>query len=206
MSQALFPTLPGVTWPVNRKPMFNTTVQRALSGRELRISYQLFPLYQYTLNLEFLRDTVAFPEADTLVGFFLARQGSSDSFLFDDVTDNSVTDMSFGAGDGASKLFQLTRAFGAGGNTFAEPVQNVHTLTNIKVAGVTQTNPTQYTIDPNGLVTFVTAPVNLATLTWSGTYYMRCRFLSDSLDMSQIYGNIWETKKLEFVGAPGNRV
>lgn len=206
MSQAVFPTIPGLTWPVNRKPMFNTNTQRALSGRELRITYQLYPLYQYTLNYEFLRDTVAFPEADTLIGFYLARQGSFDSFLFDDITDNTVTDMQFGVGDGATTGFQLTRAFGAGGNTFAEPVQNVHTLTNIKKAGVTQTNPANYTIDANGFVTFAVAPANLAALTWTGTYYMRCRFLSDSIDMSQIYSNIWEMKKLEFIGAPGNRV
>lgn len=203
MSNAIFPTLPGLTWPINRKPMFNTNTQRALSGREVRLTYQLFPLYQYTLNLEFLRDTVAFPEVDTLVGFFLARQGSFDSWLFDDATDNTVTDMQFGAGDGTTTGFQLTRAFGAGGNTFAEPVQNVHVLTNIKKAGVATG---QYSIDANGFVTFFTPPANAAVLTWSGTYYMRCRFLADSFDASQIYSNIWEAKKLEFIGAPGNRL
>lgn len=206
MSNALLPALPGVTWPIGRKIVFNSSRQRAISGRELGFTYQLYPLYQYALSLEFLRDSVAFPEADTLMGFFLSRLGMYDSFLFDDATDNTALDTQFGVGDGITTGFQLTRPFGAGGFAFVEPVQNVHVLTNIKKASVALTIPSQVSIDANGFATFATPPANGATLTWSGTYYMRCRMLNDILDMSQIYSGIWENKKLEFVGAPGNRV
>ena len=114
MSNALYPTIPGIAWNVVRTPTFNTMSQRALSGRELRGTYQNFPLYQFDLVYEFLRDMAATPELATLTGFYLARQGSFDSFLFLDPADNAVTDMAFGVGDGVTTGFQLTRAYGSG--------------------------------------------------------------------------------------------
>lgn len=206
MSNAVFPTLPGLMFPVVRTPIFNTMKQPALSGRELRGTYQSFPLYQFGLSYEFLRDMVATPELDTLIGFFLARQGSFDSFWFNDVSDNSAVDMPFGVGDGGTTGFQLTRAFGAGGSSFAEPVQNVNVLTNIKKAGVIQSSPTNYTIDANGFVTFAGAPATLAQLTWTGSYYYRCRFLDDQIDFNNFMQNLWEAQQVQFIGAPGNRV
>lgn len=203
MSQAIFPALPGLAWNIKRTPLFSTNVQRALSGRELRGTFQSFPLYQFDLQIEFLRDTVAVPEADTLVGFYLARQGSFDSFLFNDASDNACTDMNFGVGDGATRGFQLTRSFGAGGFVFPEPVQNVNVLTNIKIAGVATG---AYAIDANGFVTFTSAPNPAALLTWSGSYYYRCRFLNDTLEVNNFMQNLWEVQSVQFVGAPGNRV
>lgn len=206
MSNAVFPTLPGLTFNVVRTPMFSTMTQRALSGREIRGTYQNFPLYQFDLAFEFLRDMAATPELDTLIGFYLARQGSFDSFRFNDLSDNSVTDMQFGVGDGITPGFQLTRAFGAGGFTFPEPIQNVNVLTNIKKAGVIQTNPTNYTIDGNGFVTFAGPPAALASLTWTGTYFFRCRFLDDQMGFNNFMQNLWEAQQVQFIGAPGNRV
>lgn len=206
MGNAVYPTLPGLTLPIGRKPSFKTQAQRSVSGRELRATMQQYPLVTFSLKYEFLRDTLATPEVDTLVGFFLARRASFDSFLFSDPDDNAVTGMSFGAGNGSTKVFQLSRAFGAGGFTFAEPVQNLNGTPSIYVAGVLKAAGTDYTISSTGLVTFVTPPANAAALTWTGSYYYRCRFLQDELDMSKFMHALWENKSVEFIGAIGNKV
>lgn len=203
MSNAVFPTLAGLSWNIGRAPKFNTFTHTAVSGRELRGTYQVYPLYNFTLVYEVLRAFTATPDFQTIVGFFLSRQGSFDNFLFTDWTDNSVTDMAFGVGDGSTTGFQLTRAFGAGGSTYAEPVQNINALTNIKIAGsVTGA----YTINSTGFVTFSSPPAASAALTWTGTFYYRCRFVHDTADLNNFMNLLWELKTLELIGAPGNRV
>lgn len=112
MSQAVFPTLPGLTWNVTRAPMWNTKVQRSPSGQELRASYATRPRYRYVLDFELLRTAAAFAELQTLVSFFNARQGSFDSWLFSDPADSSVSLMGFGRGDGATTAFQIQRGRG----------------------------------------------------------------------------------------------
>lgn len=206
MSNAVFPTLPGLGWNIVRSPIFVNRRQRSVSGREVAFSYQQYPLTQFSLNYELLRDNATYPELGTLTGFYLARQGSFDSFLFTDPADQSVTDAGFGTGDGTTTQFQLVRPYGAGGFTYAEPVQSVNALTNIKVGGVVKTLTTDYSIDANGLVTFVAAPAAAAALTWTGTYYYRCRFTHDQADFTTFLSNYWSAKKIEFVGAVGNRV
>ena len=203
MSNNVFPTLAGVEWPIQRKPTFNTSTKQAVSGRELRLTQQIYPLTEYQLSFEFLRSD-SNVEYETLAGFFLSVRGASESWLFTDPADYSVTDMSFGTGDGATVSFQLSRSFGAGGFTFSQAVQNVNAATAIKVAGVTKTVTTDYTIDPTGLVTFTVAPAAAAALTWTGTYYHRCRFKDDGFDSSGFAQNMWEAKKLAFIGSLGN--
>jgi uncharacterized protein (TIGR02217 family) len=174
--------------------MWKTLVQEATSGKEARAALMSYPGWGWSLSYSKL-DAGTLAELQTLVGFFNARQGRFDTFLYTDPDDNSVTDQSFGTGNGAATQFQLVRAFGG----FVEPVRDVNTLTNIKKAGVTQNNPADYTISATGLVTFTSAPANGAALTWTGTYYWRCRFLKDSSDFTAFVKQLYENKKVEFV-------
>lgn len=206
MSGSVFPTLPGLAWNVGREPEFNTGVTRAVSGREVRLQYQAYPLWKFSLTFEVLRAATLGQELETLCGFFLVMGGQFDSFLYTDPADNTVTDQPFGSGTGSATAFQLVRAFGAGGFTFVEPVQNVNAITNVKVAGVLKNSPTDYTVNSTGLVTFTTPPASGAALTWSGSFYYRCRFLQDMASFNQFMKNLHELKKLEFVGSPGNKV
>jgi uncharacterized protein (TIGR02217 family) len=202
MSQVVFPSLPGLEWNANARPEFSTRVKRAVSGRELRAAFMQYPLWNFGLSYAVLRANVAWAELQTLCGFFLARQGMFDSFLYAWDQDYTVTDAQFGIGDGTTTQFQLTRSFGG----FVEPVQNVNVLTNIKKAGVTQASPANYSVNSTGLVTFTTAPAAAASLTWTGTYYYRVRFLQDVADFNAFMKDLFELKKLEFVGAVGNKV
>lgn len=202
MSNAVFPTLPGLGWSVGKKPMWKTAVQRTVSGREFRAPFMSYPLWEFSLNYEVLRAATAYAELQTLMGFFNARLGAYDSFLYTDSNDNSVTDYQFGTGDGTTVAFQLTRALGG----FIEPVMNVNALTNIKKGGAVQSSPTDYSIDSAGLVTFTSAPAGAAVLTWTGSFYFRVRFLQDMAEFEEFMKNLWQLKKLEFVGATGNKV
>lgn len=109
MSQATFPVLPGLAWNVTRTPQWNTRVQKTVGGSELRASYYSQPIRRYQLTYDVLRATTALQELQSLAGFFHARQGSYDSFLYDDPTDDAVTAHGFGVGDGTTTAFQLQR-------------------------------------------------------------------------------------------------
>lgn len=202
MSNDIFPVLAGLDWNVSRSPEFSTQVKRAVSGKELRGAFRQYPLWIFSMSYNVLRDDLLNNELRTLAGFFLVRKGMFDSFLYTWTADSTVTDQVFGVGDGVTTSFQLVRSFGG----FVEPVQNVNAIANIKKAGAVQTNPANYTVDANGLVTFVAAPANGAALTWTGSYYYRVRFLLDAAEFSEFLQDLHELKKLSFVGATGNKV
>ena len=60
MSGIVFPTfLAGKMLTQRKTPTWNTKTQRALSGKESRISYRAYPLYEWELQYEFLNDNVS---------------------------------------------------------------------------------------------------------------------------------------------------
>ena len=203
MSNAIFPSaLPGITLVTSVAPRFSTKIQSAISGRETRAAFMSYPLWDITFNYELLRsDSNA--ELDQVMGFFLQVKGSFDSFLVSIPNDNALTDMTFGTGNASQVAFQLTRTRGAGGFGFVEPVQNINVITNVKINGVATT---AYTISSVGVITFTTAPATSAVITWTGSYYYRCRFTQDTASFDRFMNNLWELKKVQMVGAPGNRV
>ncbi len=193
MSDAVFPSLPGLKWNIKRTPIWKTLMQESVSGKEASVSLMSYPLRRYSLAYEFLR-AGAEAELQTLEGFFNLRRGRHDTFLYNDPDDYSVTDQSFGTGDGTTSGFYLARTRG----DFTEPVQSLNSAPVIKVAGVTQTLTTDYTISALGLVTFVTPPADGAAITWSGTYYWRCRFLRDESEFDQFLKDLWSLNRIEF--------
>lgn len=204
MSNAIFPSLIGLAWNVTKRPEFNTKVHRSVSGMEARAALMAYPLWTFQLSYEVLRDGGLGSDYDQLVGFFVARNGSFDSFLYIDPTDSSVIDQQIGIGDGVTTKFQLLRGIGAI-SIFQEPINNVNSLTNVKDNG-TVVSSSNYTINSSGLVTFNTAPASGHVITWTGTYYYRCRFAQDIADFNLMITNLWELKKLEFVGSTMNKV
>lgn len=118
MSNAVYPALPGLAWPTKRTPLWKTKVSNTPSGREFRTAPMLVPRYRYTLQYDFLRSAAALSEFQTLFGFFNARHGAFDSFLYNNPDDNSIAGQPIGVGDGATAAFQLVRSLGG----FSEPV------------------------------------------------------------------------------------
>lgn len=200
MSNAIFPSLPGITWNITRRPTFATKVQQAVGGETIAAAFQPYPIWRWQLQFQFLRTYGAYVEWQTLVDFFNSRQGAFDTFLYDDPEDDSVTAMQFGTGDGATTAFQLGRTLNGG---LFEPIYNTHGAPQIYKSAVLLTVGVDYTISASGLVTFTVAPAAAAPLTWTGQYYWRCRFESDSADFGMFAQHFWEAKQLSFVSVLG---
>ena len=197
MSNSVFPSFTGLSWPVKRSPRFHTKVMAAVSGMETRAAFMAYPLYKIDLTFDYL----SLNDWQTLGGFFKARKGKFDSFLFDDLEDNTATAQLVGTGNGSTTSFQLVRSVGG----FTEPVENPKsTGLNVYISGALQSSG--YVIGPTGILTFTAAPSVAVSVTWTGGYYWRVRFDQDDAEFSQTVKNIFDLKKLILFGSTGNKV
>lgn len=192
MSDAVFPTLPGLTYPVEKTAIWSTKIQTSVSGKETRLGYWSYPRWEYALRYSILRSDNVNAELQTLVGFFNARMGAYDDWLFLDPDDYIATNQVFATGDGTTTAFQLARTWGG----WTEPVRAVLSVSSVKVNG---TPTSAYTVNTStGVITFTSAPTNGATLAWSGQFYWRCRFLDDQVTAAKFMKDFWETRTLKF--------
>jgi uncharacterized protein (TIGR02217 family) len=161
---------------------------------ELRAALMTYPRWRIGLSFEFLRASAGYAELQALAGFFNQRRGAWDSFLWLDPGDSVATAANFGTGDGATKVFTLSRSFGG----FLEPVQDFVGAPSIYVAGVLKASPAEYTVS-TGKVTFVTAPAVGAALTWSGQFYKRVRFERDETEFEEFSKDLHSARKVELI-------
>lgn len=187
-------------WDSTRTPIWRTSVQSAVSFKESRIGLALYPVIRFDLQYEFLRDYLAPSELKSLVGLFQAMRGRYDTFLYTDPTFNTVVDEPFGTGDGSTTQFQIIATFqNSGGPGGSEIIQNFNGTPTVKKAGTLQSSPSQYTLGATGIITFVTAPTAGQALTWSGSFYYRCRFMDDEQTVTQFMNRFWSAKKVSFM-------
>jgi uncharacterized protein (TIGR02217 family) len=199
----IFPALPGLAWSVTKSPTFQTRIQRAVSGRELRALDYPYPLWQFTLVFDFLRDNPAagFDELRTLMGFFMLCQGAFGTFLFQDPSDDRVSGQQIGTGDTLRTVFQLQRTMGETlpGGGFLEPILAPNVVSAVYFNGIIQ-DPAGYSVDSmTGRVTFYTAPGSGLIITADYSYYFRCRFVDDSYAFENFMFRLWQLKKLTFI-------
>jgi uncharacterized protein (TIGR02217 family) len=207
MSSSVFPSLPGLEWPVTRAPAFATGVVANYSGKEVRIARQSNPRRTWELSYSMLRQGPFmggnFTEAAQLEGFFNSRQGAFDSFLYSDPDDNAVTSQTIGIGDGATVQFQLIRAYGGAD----EPILAPHNVTSLTVDGVAKINGTDYGVGnwengatPPGTINFFTgAPAAGKLIVASFTYYFPVRFVDDTITFSKFMQSLQENRKVAFI-------
>jgi len=151
--------------------------------------------------------TVITPKGTELaefMGFFNARHGSFDSFLYDNQEDNTATAQVFGTGDAVETVFQLTRTLGSTYG-FTEPTQNINTITNIYFDDVIE-SPANYSVDTLGVVTFNTPPGAGVVITWTGTFYYRVTFLEDMANFNLFMHKLWNLDVISFKGSPTNKM
>lgn len=200
---AIFPTLPGLAWSVTKAPRFMTRIQRAVTGRELRVVDQPAPVWTWTLTYSLLRDKwdtrgagglgAGYDELRTLAGFFLQQQGAFQPFLFTDPSDDAVTAQLLGTGDGATSSFQLVRSMGG----FAEAVTAPNTVSAVYLNGVRDA-ASQYSVDAgSGLLTFVVPPPMGISVTADFTYYFRVRFAADTAEFENFMYQLWQLKQVK---------
>lgn len=212
MSNEIFPELPGLKWDGTKKPKWSTKVHETTNGKETRAAYWSYPKWFFTLAYEFLDDSDLVRDLQTIGGFFLARKGSFDSFLYRDESDCQVEGQLLGVGDGSRTAFQLIRSFGE----FDEPIKNVKGViyTSLNVIGgvsllpvpdgaprvyIDGVIPRDYSISTAGLLTFATPPPIGSVVSADFSFYFRCRFLQDEAEFAEFMADLWELKKLEMV-------
>lgn len=195
MSDAIFPTLPGLAWSIQKTPTWRTAIQEAVSGKEVRMAFRGVPKWKFSLTYEFLRGGNGRTELQQMVAFFNMRKGAFDSFLFKDGSDNTAMAQQFAVGDGVTRSFPLLHSIGG----WVEPV-GYATGVAVSVNGVAQTSPAQFSAADGVNAVFAVAPVPGAILTWSGTFYYRVRFSKDEMEFDQFMKDLWQLKKCELTG------
>src|SRR6185312_14839314 len=143
MGSTTFPKFGGLTYSTFKKPIAGRShVSTSSGGKELR--YPAWPLNKWSFELQFeylsererynaigqVPNVAALVDSTNLIandwaalnGFFLARQGSLDSWLFDDTNDDSIAQAQIGIGDGSTLSFQSVRKIGE----FTETIQNLN--------------------------------------------------------------------------------
>lgn len=212
MTLNLFPTTVTISWDVEKSPNWSTRMQRAVSGREIRTSDYVIPIYTYTLKWEFMRDkwnlqgtppqygraypTIATPydELRQVWNFFNTQQGANIPFRFLDPSDNNTrppnalatpASSTFAIGDGTTTTFQMASPL------LAPAIPNVI---------ISVTPAVSYTIDPDtGLITFSSAPANGVSIGADFSYYMKLRFAEDQASATNFLYQLWSLKALKLV-------
>lgn len=174
--------------------VWSTNIQKSASGREIRSAYYTYPQWKFSLSFEVLRTKASINELEKLAGFFNERRGSFDSFLYEDPTDNKVTDQLIGNVVQGVTRYQLVRNYGG----FTEPVLAVKGVPTVKVGGVALTHGRDFSIDNNGVLVLDTPQTPGRPITWTGGFYFRVRFTSDTVDFENFIGHLWNAKKIEF--------
>lgn len=195
VSNAVFPMLTGISWNRERTPMWRTVVKQASSGKEKRAALWSYPQWMFRLSYEFLEDDQSniFSDFRTIVGFFNARMGAFDDFLYDDPYDNSVTNQVLGVGDGSNKEFQFVRNIGG----WIEPINDINGVPEVYFND-TICSTAMYT-RTNGRLTFNTPPPAGVIIRSTFQFYYRLRFNQDQAETNLFLHNLYELKKIEMV-------
>lgn len=193
MTQLLFPTLSGISFPVVKTPQWlsSKTVFSQTGIASSTVSQQ-YPTFLFDLPLEFIQDKKSnSDELHTLMAFYNSVRGSTDDFMFNDISNNSCVLQNIGTGNGVTTTFQLSSNYGG----FVAPIYAFNNATlSVYLNG---TSTVAYTVSNYGLVTFTTPPANGTVITASFTFYHRVKFLDNSIPFENFLSNIWEVKSIK---------
>jgi uncharacterized protein (TIGR02217 family) len=214
MSNALFPKMSGQGWSVLKRPMFFNLVTTTASGNEVRIANYPYARFQYQLKYEALPSAAGYisgvtNDFQTLFGFYCARNGNFDSFLFDESdhtasqTDSSVVGQIIGTGNGSTTSFQMQRTLGpstrpiyAINSVIASNPPTGAPVPKIYLNGVQQGGG--YSISTTGLLTFSAPPGGGVAITADFSYFFRCRFMDPMVEFENFVQNLWSLKSIDF--------
>jgi hypothetical protein len=170
MSQRVYPVFRGLAFSLTKTPNWASRMQRAVSGRTLRTSDYVNPVWTFKLVYAVLHD---FPwcsytsptELRTMMDFFNSSGGAFDAFLLDDPTDRIVAGQVLPAalssvatvgvnnpGTNYSTGDQVFLAGGTGASGLTHAAQAAWTVASVTggggVTALTPINPGAYSIVP----------------------------------------------------------
>ena len=191
--------LPSSQCPYSRKrtPVWKSILQESVSGKQVAAALWTTPRWKWELQYDVIGTNTVngrnYTGYDALAGLFHQCRGQYLPFRFLDPEDCSITGQHIGTGDGSTVSFQMVRSLGG----VAEPVKDVMVSPQpvVYVAGAVVTG---WTISADGVLTFTTAPAAGAAVTADFSFYWRCRFLSDELELENFADLYWSAGKVEF--------
>lgn len=164
-------------------PRFSTDKVTSVNMQERRLQNLSIARHYYAWS----RRSADAAQIATLRAFWFDRRGDFKAFLFKDWTDFQCVDSEIGVGDGVVAAFQASKTYTAGSNPYLRIIRHIKSGTLVvKVAGVTKTLTTHYTVSDTGLITFTGG--NIPTLgqvvTISCDFYVPVRFDGDAFSPS----------------------
>jgi hypothetical protein len=194
-----FPMLPGIGWPVHRRPNWRTVIVPHVSGAEVRTPLWPYPLWEFELTIDGVTASATqFKQLgansfQTLLGFYLNMAGQLGTFLFYDSDFNYQAGAQVGTGDGSTTTFPFMRQ---AGGAWWEPISWTAGTPSVYLNGVKQTSG--YSLLRPNLLSFAAPPAIGAAITADVSYYFLCRFLDDGEDFQQQLINLWDMKSIKF--------
>lgn len=185
MAVKIWPVMTGIEMRSSKSQKWNTTIEKAGSGRMRSNTNQLLPLW--TIQIKYWRLTTA--EYKAIMGFVALLKGAHEPFFWLDPEDNHETGIqlpSVGYG-----TYQCVMKFG----NYVEAVDHVDQLA-VYVDGVLQ-DSNAYTV-VGGTVVFDVAPASGSVVTADYRYYWHVHFPADSISINHIITNFKQTGTLKF--------
>ena len=122
-------------------------------------------------------------DMDTVRAFFYNTAGKASGFRFKDWSDYMLTAENIGTGDTVETVFQITKTYTTGAETYIRNIKKPVTGIEVYVDAVLQVEGggSDYTIDTTtGIITFNAAP-GVFAITVTGTFDIPVRFDTDFL-------------------------
>jgi len=192
---------------VTKAPRFATRIQRAVSGRELRILDQPYPTWTWTLSYSLLRDkwdargqagsAPATMNCARSPVFFCNNRARFNRFC------STIRPTAPSPGSDRHRQFQRQRlsAGAQHGRLCRAGSPRPDTVSAIYCNGVLQ-SPAGYTVDANtGLVTFAIPPPAAQSITADFTYRFRVRFADDTAEFENFMYQLWQLKQIKLQSA-----
>ena len=205
----VFPALPTLGWNVKKTPVWSATTALSVSGREKRAARQCFPVWEFELTYEFLRERtqnnpIYFPnspytELEQISQLFLACLGSYGEFYFEDPDDSTRAGMAIGTGDGGTTAWPVYIPYPSTQRyltVFSAMPGAIKRVTAVYLNGSPQPAGSFSWADVT--LTLTTPPPAGANVTADLEFYYRCHFSDDLQTYEQFFKNIWAYPSCKF--------
>lgn len=199
MSLLVYPVLPGLSFNVKWTPAFFNQSQKTITGASIDIGLAQYPLHNFELTYEVLRDTPGVytspqNEFKILIAFYASMNGSLGRFWFDNPDDRSVLGQQIGIGDGVNTTFLLIGPIGAW------PIGALNGSPTFYRNGVVVPGGDASLFDARGAIyiIFVTPPGAGVIVTVDMNYYYVCHFTDDSSTFEKFITGRWLNSSVKF--------
>lgn len=167
-------------------PRYSTSRTESLNGRvKKNINWQ-YPLHSYDVAF----GVRSFEDLHKVLSFFHVAEGAAHSFRFKDWFDYksclphdeiSRTDQLIGTGDGTTRTFQLIKRYTVGPHVKFRQINKPRLNTLIVAFSGLNVDPSGYTVDEFGRLTFLSAPTPGTLITAGYEFDVPVSFEEDDL-------------------------